>query len=323
MLKKIYVKKKNLNKIKDEIEVINKNNFIKIKKDKIINKNKFEKLLLIWNSIKINYKSWLFFVFAIYCLSYQGFLIGIINFIIYFLMSYLGHYLSHYFTKFNKLSYLSTIHDYHHKYNDWFGFYTEILYEFILATYISFIKVLSFFYINSIGLNYIFTNYISIPLNIFISFFYTSVHYINYSYFHCNNIHEIHHKNEFLNMGPDICDILFNTKSDKNYTDRFLTKKEYDNNIENTDHYIPNIIISLIIIFLFNKFLINEINYQKFYKIFFYFYLLCFVIIILCTLYVKKYMNNQLNENKPVKNKIVKNKIVKNKIVKNKIVKNK
>jgi len=43
-------------------------------------------------------------------------------------------------------------------------------------------------------------------------------------------------------MGPDICDILFNTKYD------------VENSIENTDHYIPNIIVCLIITLLLKSY---------------------------------------------------------------------
>jgi len=72
----------------------------------------------------------------------------------------------------------------------------------------------------------------------FFYLFYTTVHNVNYSIFHVNNIHENHHKLQLLNLGPDICDILFQTKFD------------LPNSIENTDHYILNIFFVLIIIFI-------------------------------------------------------------------------
>jgi hypothetical protein len=43
-------------------------------------------------------------------------------------------------------------------------------------------------------------------------------------------------------MGPDICDILFNTKYD------------VENSIENTDHYMPNIVICLVITLLLKSY---------------------------------------------------------------------
>ena len=42
--------------------------------------------------------------------------------------------------------------------------------------------------------------------------FYTTVHNINYSIFHVNNIHEKHHNDVMYNYGPDIMDILMGTK---------------------------------------------------------------------------------------------------------------
>ena len=81
--------------------------------------------------------------------------------------------------------------------------------------------------------------YINIPLNFFNFMLYTSIHYINYSYFHINNFHELHHKDTYKNIGPDICDIIFGTK--------YKIENSNENTIENTDHYIPNILISLLI----------------------------------------------------------------------------
>ena len=44
-------------------------------------------------------------------------------------------------------------------------------------------------------------------------------------------------------MGPDICDILFNTKYDA------------ENSIENTDHYINNIILFTLVVLLIKKYI--------------------------------------------------------------------
>jgi hypothetical protein len=52
----------------------------------------------------------------------------------------------------------------------------------------------------------------------------------------------MHHKLRIKNMGPDICDILFNTKYD------------VENSIENTDHYMANIVICLVITLLLKSF---------------------------------------------------------------------
>ena len=86
--------------------------------------------------------------------------------------------------------------------------------------------------------------------------YYITVHHINYSILRVNNTHRIHHDILNMNMGPDICDLIFNTKY----------KPELG--VENTDHYIPNIIFSTIIIkiwqLIFNK---NKRIYNSIFKV--------------------------------------------------------
>ena len=224
-------------------------------------------------SIKINYKSWLIFLLIIYFLSNNIF-IGILNFIIFFTFSYIAHYISHS----NYLEFYTIIHKYHHQKNNWFGFFNEIIYEFTIATGFTFLKIFIQFICNIDAFNFI-LNYINIPLNIFIFFFYTSVHYINYSALHVNNIHELHHKDVFKNMGPDICDIIFGTK----YEDI----KEY---IENTDHYILNILVGLSIIYIFLILYEKVINKDIFKYIFIYIYILFIFILLISTLII--YLDN-------------------------------
>jgi hypothetical protein len=62
----------------------------------------------------------------------------------------------------------------------------------------------------------------------------------------------MHHKLRIKNMGPDICDILFNTKYD------------VENSIENTDHYMPNIVICLIVTLLLKSFLERRENKEPY-----------------------------------------------------------
>ena len=76
--------------------------------------------------------------------------------------------------------------------------------------------------------------------------FYTTVHNINYGILHINDVHREHHDNIFCNIGPDICDVIFSTKCEK------------DTDVENTNHYIPNIIISTIILFIVKDICKNE-----------------------------------------------------------------
>ena len=68
---------------------------------------------------------------------------------------------------------------------------------------------------------------------------YITIHNINYTRLRVNNVHRLHHQSMNTNHGPDVCDIIFGTKS------------PLDTEVENTDHYIPNIIIGFIIVYFF------------------------------------------------------------------------
>ena len=70
---------------------------------------------------------------------------------------------------------------------------------------------------------------------------YTTVHNVNYSIFHVNNVHENHHRIFKKNMGPDICDIAFGTKHD------------VEHSIENTDHYLPNIAGAFVVVYMLQR----------------------------------------------------------------------
>jgi hypothetical protein len=86
---------------------------------------------------------------------------------------------------------------------------------------------------------------------VFFYFFYTTVHNINYSIFHVNHIHELHHKTVIYNIGPDISDIILGTKFNP------------DVDLENTDHYIFNIIGSTILVLLL-KFMFKRNPFLKY-----------------------------------------------------------
>ena len=82
-------------------------------------------------SIKLNYKSWLAFLLAIYFLRNNNTIfISILNFTCFFLFSYIAHYISH----LKYFDFFTNIHKYHHKKNNWFSFITELMYEFVLST---------------------------------------------------------------------------------------------------------------------------------------------------------------------------------------------
>ena len=174
------------------------------------------------NSLQLNYKSWILLIASLLILcKFNGMLL--ITFVVGMISSHLIHYWHHF-----ELSYPhNIIHDYHHRFNLPFNHIIQIILEFVSITGIIPLKYLLLEQFS----NYAY--YFSIIddwIVIFYYLFYTTIHNVNYTLFHVNNVHEIHH-NEFVkNMGPDICDIVFGTKY------------KPEEGLENTDHYIPNIL---------------------------------------------------------------------------------
>jgi hypothetical protein len=139
--------------------------------------------------------------------------------------SHLIHYWHHF-----ELSYPhNIIHDYHHRYNLPFNHFIQVLLEFVSITGITIFK---YHFVDLFP----FLSFIDEWIVIFYYLFYTTIHNINYTIFHVNNVHEIHHREFVKNMGPDICDIIF------------CTKYKPEEGLENTDHYIPNIIFCTIVV---------------------------------------------------------------------------
>jgi len=256
-------------------------------------------------SLKLNYKSWIFFMITIYLLSSKNYINGVFNLIFNFLIIYFGHYLLHVdLKKYRFLNFFKIIHEIHHKKHGWLIFFAEILLEFFSITFISFIKI----FIQSIcNINFfdVILNNVNIPLNIFSFILYTTVHYINYSYLHVTNAHELHHIDYFKNIFPDFFDILFSTKYKDNYKDK---DQSY---IENTDHYIPNIIISTMIIYIFLYFY-NNYNYKKtFDYIFFFIYICVFMILSIVSIELEDKKHKKIIKKIKYKLKKYKNKLKK------------
>jgi len=172
----------------------------------------------ILTSILINYKSWILLGFGLYLIG-SFHLAGIITFLIGMISSHWIHYWHHF-----EYSYPHNIvHDYHHRYNLPFNHIIQLLLEFVSIVGIVFAKE---FWIPIFP----FLSYLDEWMVIFYYLFYTTIHNVNYTIFHVNRVHETHHRVFIKNMGPDICDIVFGTK----YCP--------EEGLENTDHYIPNII---------------------------------------------------------------------------------
>ena len=247
------VKSKNKNKNK------NKN------KSKNKSKNKNYNIINFIQYLIKNYKTNVLFIVIFYYLCSDNLFIGFITSIYYIFMFYIFHIFAH----IKSLSFISYLHLQHHSNNSLFGYINEIAFE-IMYFLVTPLLLQKFFLFDSLN------NFIILFFFIIIQ----SIHIINYSVFHVNNIHEKHHisydktPNRVKNFGPDAADILFGTKY------------KPDTNIENVDHLIPNILVAFCVVYYLQycwKKTQNKILMMLFYKIFILiaiiFYLLLFIII--------------------------------------------
>ena len=188
-------------------------------------------------SITQNYKSWVCMFVAIYFVSKPNLVEGYFTFGVMLLFSYYIHKETHAVRNF-----LTIAHHYHHEHNNFISNFVQILLEFQAGCGLNML------------LYYLFDGKIFNTWAMMLSYlFYTSVHNINYSIYHVNHIHELHHKYQDTNMGPDICDIIGGTKNEN------MPANEY---IENTDHYILNIIGGAIIVLIIQNLYSND-NYKE------------------------------------------------------------
>lgn len=188
-------------------------------------------------SITQNYKSWVCMFVAIYFVSKPNLIEGYFTFGVMLLFSYYIHKETHAVRNF-----LTIAHHYHHEHNNFISNFVQILLEFQAGCGLNML------------LYYLFDGRFFNTWAMMLSYlFYSSVHNINYSIYHVNHIHELHHKHQDTNMGPDICDIIFGTKNEN------MPTNEY---IENTDHYILNIIGGAIIVLIIQNLYSND-NYKE------------------------------------------------------------
>lgn len=208
---------------KKKTKLKNKN---KPKKKKQKSKNKENQITVI-NSLKKNYLSWILLFASIFVISYPNLVIAYATFIILMFAAYFWHAMSH----INK--YVSIVHHYHHEHNNFFSHFSQMLIELSLGA-------LPLYAYNN---GYVFFD----PwMVIFFTLFYTTIHNVNYGTFHVNNVHREHHEELFCNLGPDICDVAFGTKSAR------------DMEVENTNHYIPNILVLTILVLFLQYICKNE-----------------------------------------------------------------
>jgi len=176
-------------------------------------------------SITLNYRSWIMMMCAIIMLS-NDILKSIFSFFFSVFLAYYFHVSCHYDSSYP----FNSVHSYHHTHSNYISHVLQIILEFV--------AILSIVVIN----NTLNLNMVCIWSVIFFYIFYTTVHNINYSIYHVNHIHEHHHELLALNVGPDICDIIFNTKLNP------------ETDMENTDHYINNIAASAVIVYIIQYF---------------------------------------------------------------------
>ncbi len=217
-------------------------------------------------SITKNYKSWVCMFVAIYFVSKPNLIEGYFTFGIMLFFSYYIHKETHAVRNF-----LTIAHHYHHEHNNFISHFVQILLEFQAGCGLNML------------LHYLFNGrFFSTWAMMFSYLFYTSVHNINYSIYHVNHIHELHHKYQDTNMGPDICDIIGGTKNEN------MPANEY---IENTDHYIFNIIGAAFIVLIIQNLYSND-NYKEImHSIANYSLLTAAVLILIITTYI--YMHDE------------------------------
>jgi len=196
------------------------------------NNKKYNENITLINCIKNNLLTWIIIFICITIISYPNIINGYFTFIILMLMAYFVHLLSHKYCNF-----FTKIHKYHHEHNDYFSYISQIFIELFFGLFFLNLHSLILFEPSII---------------ILFTLFYTTIHNINYGLLRVNDVHYLHHKNMFTNIGPDICDVIFNTKNNKNLY------------VEDISHYIPNIILITILILIFKYFFYNFKNLKSY-----------------------------------------------------------
>jgi hypothetical protein len=166
------------------------------------------------NNCKKNIISWLLIGVTVSIISYPNILMGITTFFFFMFIAYFYHVVTHVHKNI-----FSIVHHYHHENNNLFSHFIQVVLELSIPY-----PFVMFSYFCNISL---FNPWIIL----YFMLFYCSVHNINYSIFKVNGVHRLHHKEVNVNFGPDVCDVLFGTKHNS------------EDCVENTNHYIPNIII--------------------------------------------------------------------------------
>ena len=208
----------------------------------------------VFKSIRKNILSWVCIFIVLYFIS-NHYTTGLLTFFFLFFLSYFLHIQSHECTSFFTLA-----HHYHHANNNFYSHGIQYVIE--LGASVVFLIVYYLF-----G-----TIYLDKWVILFTAPFYSSIHNINYGYFKVNKVHSLHHSHPNTNVGPDICDILFGTKHPD------------DANVEDTTHYIPNILTIGILVLLLKRYC----NHDSLFTWISYFLILCAILFMIFSILLYK-----------------------------------
>ena len=222
--------------------------------------------ITVFNSLKNNFTCWLIVIIAVIIVSYPNNFAGITTFIGLLLTGYFVHRFSHDFRNI-----FTILHHYHHENNNFFSHFSQILLE--LSFIVSLVPA---YYI--LG-----DKYISIWTAILFIIFYSTVHNYNYGQLRVNDVHFLHHQNIHTNIGPDICDVMFYTKHPTN------------TEVEDTTHYIPNIVIITLFICILKYLCSNNKVKDVLLNIYIIFSIFCVLFISISSVYLYFYYDNKNN----------------------------
>lgn len=172
------------------------------------------------NSVMKNWVMWLFYLGAVVVVAWDNVLQGVYTFIGLVSGAYFVHRFSHV-----ELNFFTVMHHYHHENNDWLAYLSQILMELLFGVFV-------------VPMSY--AGFTAHPwATLLFVLVYSSVHNVNYGIFKVNQVHARHHENVHENIGPDVCDILFQSKHGE---------------VEDTTHYVPNIVAATVIVVLARHF---------------------------------------------------------------------
>ena len=206
-------------------------------------------------SIVKNFWAWFAIFVAIYSITTNSYSNGILTFFILFFLSYFVHLESH-----KHIHLFTKPHQYHHEHDNFFSHFIQYVIELGMPS----LFLIIYFVCGNIFLDK--------WVILFVSLLYSTVHNINYSYFKVNNVHRLHHEHVMTNIGPDLCDIMFGEKHPDN------------EEVEDTNHYIPNVILITLMIIWLKRMCLHEPFNTLFTTYSNYFLMACFVFYMLASI---------------------------------------